>query len=401
MTATSAHFYRDLPEVLRFADVVDERNYTAVPADWDVVMTDIRDSTKAIEAGLYRHVNALGASGIIALRNALPDVELPFVFGGDGATVLTPSAMRQTVRSTLRGLQHLARTAFDLELRGGVIALQDLYARGHELKLARFRGSPHVTLAMLAGSALAQAETTIKQDESNPMSTPSGPVAECDLTGFECRWQPVESNNGLTIALMVTALGNDTTRERTYRQVLDDLDQLARQTDPMPVSRKSLRLMGPFNDFDVEARIKSGAKRGPRFDEAKRFARKATTVGQALLLTKTSAFGFDGRTYAAQVLQNCDYRKFDNMLRMILDLSPDHYAQLRATLERYREQGRIAFGTHTSRSALLTCYVRSFKGDHVHFVDAAEGGYAVAAKELKRQLKSNSRYPPEPQAREP
>ncbi len=96
MTADSVHFYRDLPEVLRFADVVDEGNYTEVPADWDVVMTDIRGSTQAIEKGLYRHVNALGASGIIALRNALPDVELPFVFGATArrCSPLPPHAVR-------------------------------------------------------------------------------------------------------------------------------------------------------------------------------------------------------------------------------------------------------------------------------------------------------------------
>jgi hypothetical protein len=382
VTAASVHFYRDLPEVQRFTDVVDEGNYTTVPADWDVVMTDVRGSTKAIEAGLYRHVNALGASGIIALRNALPDVELPFVFGGDGATVLTPSSARSDVRATLRGLQQLARDAFDLELRCGVLALEQLYAQGHHLKLARFRGSPHITLAMLAGSALAHAETIIKQDDGSPVSVPSGPIAECDLSGFECRWQPVKSTNG-----------DDTKRRRTYLKVLADLERIAQRTEPAPVSRKSLRLMGPFSDFHVEGRMRSGSKEGARYAQAVRFARKATTVGQALMLTKGNAWGFDGAAYPAEVLQNCDYRKFDNMLRMVLDLSLDEYTELRQTLVRYHNEGLLAFGTHTSSSALLTCYVRSFKGDHIHFVDAAEGGYAIAAQELKRQLKSNSRYP--------
>ncbi len=274
-----------------------------------------------------------------------------------------------------------------------MIGVDQLYAQGHQLKLARFRGSPHVTLAMLSGSALAQAEVTIKQEESSPPSVPSGPVAECDLSGFQCRWQPVKSNNGVTLALIVTALGNDATRQQTYRRVLGDLEHLTRSDEPTPVSRQSLRLMGPFGDYNVEARMRSGAKSGAKFHAATRFARKATTVGQALMLTKTTAFGFDGDAYPAEVLQNCDYRKFDNMLRMILDLSPDNYTSLRSTLEQYRQQGLIAFGTHTSNCALLTCYVRSFKGDHIHFVDAAEGGYAVAAKELKGQLKSNSRYP--------
>jgi hypothetical protein len=30
--------------------------------------------------------------------------------------------------------------------------------------------------------------------------------------------------------------------------------------------------------------------------------------------------------------------------------------------------------------------VRSYTGDHLHFVDGADGGYALAASELKAQL---------------
>jgi hypothetical protein len=40
--------------------------------------------------------------------------------------------------------------------------------------------------------------------------------------------------------------------------------------------------------------------------------------------------------------------------------------------------------------ALLTCIVFSYNGNHVHFVDGSDGGYALAARSLKAQLKSLS-----------
>src|SRR5690606_21969351 len=114
------------------------------PADWLLVITDVRGSTKAIEQGRYKDVNALGVSSIIALRNALSGLELPFVFGGDGATLLVPCSVEDTVRATLLALSELAREAFSLELRCGVVPLAELSARGHAVKVAKFRTSPHV-----------------------------------------------------------------------------------------------------------------------------------------------------------------------------------------------------------------------------------------------------------------
>jgi hypothetical protein len=38
----------------------------------------------------------------------------------------------------------------------------------------------------------------------------------------------------------------------------------------------------------------------------------------------------------------------------------------------------------------LTCIVFSYNGNHVHFVDGSDGGYAMAARGLKAQLKSLS-----------
>jgi len=54
-------------------------------------------------------------------------------------------------------------------------------------------------------------------------------------------------------------------------------------------------------------------------------------------------------------------------------------------LEARRLQGDVFYGMHTSRTALMTCYVQYVKdGQHIHFID---GGDAMAAKQFKDQLK--------------
>ena len=70
---------------------------------------------------------------------------------------------------------------------------------------------------------------------------------------------------------------------------------------------------------------------------------------------------------------------------MVLDLSRTELDAFVAFLEEQRRKARLVYGVHEAGSALITCFVRSYEGDHVHFVDGADGGYALAAKQLKRQ----------------
>ena len=86
----SASFYSDLPIFREFMGVADGNNYHDVPDDWLVVVSDIKGSTKAIESGRYKEVNILGGSSIIAVLNCIKNVEIPFVFGGDGESFVIP-----------------------------------------------------------------------------------------------------------------------------------------------------------------------------------------------------------------------------------------------------------------------------------------------------------------------
>ncbi|MFN8791305.1 MAG: DUF3095 family protein [Bdellovibrionales bacterium] len=86
----SETFYRDLPPFTDFESVLDARHYQEAPSDWSLILTDIQGSTVAIEQGRYKHVNMIGAASITCVLNHLKPLEIPFVFGGDGATLLVP-----------------------------------------------------------------------------------------------------------------------------------------------------------------------------------------------------------------------------------------------------------------------------------------------------------------------
>lgn len=111
-------------------------------------------------------------------------------------------------------------------------------------------------------------------------------------------------------------------------------------------------------------------------------------IGWLSFTRKKPVGSFDGQHYLSELAANTDARKFDEMLRMVMDSSLAQKEQLEALLEARHKQGQIAYGIHSSQKALMTCLVFNLSGNHIHFVDGADGGYALAAKQLKAQLAS-------------
>ncbi|HEY6725515.1 MAG TPA: DUF3095 domain-containing protein [Polyangiaceae bacterium] len=388
MALEDEQFYARLTPLERFADVTDLTNYAPAPETWLVVVTDVRGSTRAIEAGRYRDVNALGVASIIGVKNALEDLEIPFVFGGDGATLLVPGSRRQAVESALRGARQLAAEAFSLELRTSLVPVAELRAAGHMPGVARLRSGPHTVLAMLAGSAFAVAEAWVK-DATRGLAYQVSAEGDStvDFEGFECRWRPIPARRGSMTCLLVAALAADEAEQvATYQRVLGALQAIVDPHQARPVTAAGLQLTPSTGDFSVEARIRSKASAGEGFSRAERSARKQNTVGRVLTTLGVRAFGFDAKKYRSEVAENTDFRKFDATLRMVLDLTEQERSELLALLEREREAGLVVYGTHQASAALMTCLVRSYDGDHLHFIDGADGGYALAAKQMKSQL---------------
>lgn len=391
-------FYASLPAVRVFEDVADLGSYQPAPDSWKVVITDVKGSTRAIEQGRYKEVNALGAGSIVTALNVAGHVAIPYVFGGDGATMLIPPTLDDAVRGALSGLGALARRCFDLDLRVGIVPIDDVLERGARVLVARYQIADNVSLAMLTGGGAGVAEKLVKDEVAGatyrvePTDDPDG---EPSLDGFNCRWNPIANRNGHTVSVLVAALGDDANaRHATYGRILEHFGQLDSVDHLHPVARESLELSDTLSSLDVEAKLHTGKASGPSFQWHRAKVAATVSIGRRLMRTGKTFGGFDGAAYPDEVLRQTDFRKFDDALRMVLDVTDAQLASIRDFLAQERQRDTIAYGLHVSNNALMTCLVFDHHGRHVHFVDGADGGYAMASKQLKAQLRASQDNPP-------
>ena len=118
-------FYAELEPFDDFAEVADFDHYRLAPDDWYVIIADVRGSTRAIDEGRYKEVNLIGAACINAVLNVTEPGRVPYVFGGDGATLMVAPADLEAATRVLLGVRHLARNRFDLDLRVGRVRVAD------------------------------------------------------------------------------------------------------------------------------------------------------------------------------------------------------------------------------------------------------------------------------------
>lgn len=378
----AADFYARLTPVDRFDQLVDDASYTPLPADWTVVLTDVMGSTEAVRAGRYRDVNYVGAASIAAVLNAADRADLPFVFGGDGATLVVPPEYLDASLSALAALQDHAARRLDLTLRVGAVPLADVREAGHEVALARYQAAPHYAQALFRGTGLAWAEHQVKNPDTAVRFASLAKPAEGDdlYEGLECRWQDVKSPGGETVSLLIEAVGEDT--DATYREVLTAIGEIYDDETAHPVALDRLRLSASPAKFGPEVRLRH---RNSPFVRAKLWA--LNIIGKYLIHRGIETSQTDWAEYPKRFRASTDYRKFDGVLRMVLAGGPAERSALEGRLEAMYRDRRLAYGLHISDRAVLTCLVYERMGQQVHFVDGAGGGYTTAAVGFKRRLK--------------
>lgn len=127
------------------------------------------------------------------------------------------------------------------------------------------------------------------------------------------------------------------------------------------------------------------------FNTIKVFAK--VFFANTMLKFNISLGGFIPSKYKKEVPIQSDFKKFDDNLRMVIDCSEQEVAALISLLEKGKAEGRIIYGLHKTKSAVVTCITHTAsKGEHIHFVDGDNCGYTMAATQIKKQLstKSNS-----------
>ena len=145
MDSLNENFYEELEGFNDFDQFTQLTWYTPLPADWFVVVTDVKNSTKAIEERRYKDVNSVGVASIAALLNASKPHKIPYIFGGDGATFCIPPAKKEAATSALVATQQMADQSFGLHLRIGMVPIQAILAAGHQVLIGKYPGHPATT----------------------------------------------------------------------------------------------------------------------------------------------------------------------------------------------------------------------------------------------------------------
>ena len=383
MTASngSDKFYGTIPVFRGFTRLMDPSLYAPLPSDWSIGVADIVESTRAIAQARYKAVNMAGAAVIAAVTNALEGREFPFVFGGDGASfAVAPDDLERT-RQALAATAAWVKQDLDLEMRVALIPIAAIRAQGLDVRVARFGPSPNLSYAMFSGGGLGFADAAMKRGEFAVPKAPPG--TQPDLTGLSCRFEEMPAVRGLILAVLVMPVqGGD---PAAYRRLIEDIVALVEQSPdsgrPVPPGGPPLRW--PPAGFEFEARAQRG---GPLFK--RRVGVLVHTLFAYLIMRSgIKVGGFMPKIYVQQLVENSDFRKYDDGLRMVLDCTPDLERELSARLAAASSAGIARYGLHRQDAAMMTCFTPSaMRSDHVHFIDGARGGYASAATALKATL---------------
>ena len=387
----SIEFYQNLPIRERFADVADPSVYSSVPDDWLVFSSDVDGSTEAIQTGRYKEVNTVGASTIVSLlnvaKNASPSIEVPFLFGGDGATVVMPPSLEGSSRSALIAARRISRDVFNLDLRIGVLPVAAIRNAGFDLLVSRFRISPHYYQAMFMGGGIAFADRMLKRADRPDVYgiADDESAADASFEGLECRWRDVPSHYGEIISLLALATtGDPRADQQVYGETVAFLEDLFAGTD-QPIRSDQMHLSTRLSDV----RPMAGFAGGPGNWNRLRFQVRTVLENMYFWVARkrgTVVRGMLPEVLVTQTIAATDHRKFDDMLRMVLSSTPALRQELTDYLDLRLAKGELVYGMHISDRALLTCIVFEQTGPQVHFVDGADGGYAIAAAQLKSRI---------------
>jgi hypothetical protein len=390
----SEHFYADLPVCEDFTDVSRPEKFAHLPIDWSVVVSDVAGSTDAVRRGQYKDVNLIGASTIISILNAARPLPIPYVFGGDGATLCVPPALVEPAKEALLATQAMAREEFNLRLRAGIVPATAIRGAGLAINVAKCRTSAHCVQAAFTGGGLQWAERLIKDEQlGRAYRLGEGDLATArdakgDFSGLECRWDNIPSAHGEIVTLLVQAIAPVIERNaQTYREVLAAIERIYGAAEiSRPAAASQMTLSTDSEVFRREAKI--------RFAGRSVWLQRLLTWGIQFQMFFGRLFidkgwhvaGIDWRKYKDDVIANTDYRKFDDVLRHVLSGNAEQRKRLSQFLEERYQNSELVYGLHTASTAMMTCLIFQRDGGHVHFVDGADGGYAMAAEDLKQRL---------------
>jgi len=359
--------------------LVEDHLFYRLPEDWHIVITDIKNSTAAVQSGQHRIVNLVAAGSIIAALNMARkrDILIPFFFGGDGATMIVPGSMVHELVEALNQLSANTKRDFNLDLRVGKMPVQAVYAQSLDLRISKVRLFPIFHIPLLLSNGLRYAEERIKEETKRVTREVAG-LATLDLEGMECRWDvvkpPLEKEEVVCLLVDVPA---DQMQGPILKKVLDAIEDIyGDQRMRNPISTPRLKLKTTLDTIRDEMRVRLG-RSSPVY------------LLKNWILTLSGKWYFNtksGRTYINNLVQLSDTLVLDGRLNTVISGQVSQRDRLIGKLATWEAAGELHFGIHISSESIISCYMRDRQNQHIHFVDGAGGGYTQAAKMLKEKL---------------
>lgn len=258
------------------------------------------------------------------------------------------------------------------------------------IRVAKLVKSESLLQAIFTGGGLAQADALIKQDSAY-LIEPNQAHHKVDFSGFECRWNEIPSTKDYTISLMVQFNPHKFNAQESLQRLqtlLLAIDQITgNEQNHHPVTASNLSLT--LNPLKLLAEAKSKT-----FSSATSLAKVISQlllqalIGKFLMTFSIQTGEAKWGEYKTDFIKNSDYKKVDDALRMTLSVSHAELNELEALLSSEYHANHLFYGIHKTHAALVTCMIEKTGVKHMHFIDANNGGYTLAAKMLKQQIKS-------------
>lgn len=371
-------FYSRLPvNQISLSDLLTEEHlFYKVPENWFVIVTDVKNSTLAVQNGLHETVNLVATGCIVATLNIAykHNLNVPFFFGGDGATCIIPPSILQPVMQSLLIHQENTLKNFELDLRVGFVPVENIYKKGFRLTISKFRSTSIFSIPVVLGDGLNYAEKVIK-GEDHRLSVIKSEEEDLNLDGMQCRWDRIAppENYDEVISLLVIA-ANESEQGPAFQKVIHFLDEIYGTPDKrQPISVNKLKLKATVTKLNLEMKVKFGHIRFLYL----LYNRFMSLFGWYYFQTR------EGRSYLSSMVDLADTLVIDGRINTVISGTSVQRAALVKALDELEKAGEIRYGLFVSKESVMSCYVPGADNAHIHFVDGAEGGYTKAAGVLK------------------
>ncbi len=373
-------FYSRLPvNEIPLSDLLTEEHlFFKIPANWHVLITDVRNSTAAIQGGLHETINLVATGSIVAVLNIAYKSKLtvPFFFGGDGATFIIPPSLLDTIIHALLQHKENTRINFNLDLRVGHVPVAEIYEQEHALNISKLKTSEMFAIPVLLGDGLTYAEKKIKGPDYMLATLPVS-VDELDLSGMQCRWDRIKPpENFFEVVSLLVIPREGVKHSLAFKKVIDSVDAIygAPQTRT-PISITKLKLKATLAKIGLEMRARMGGFR--LFYLLTNWIKMS--LGYFYFKTKK------GKVYLHNLVDMSDTLVIDGKINTVISGTTQQRELLETALTKIERDGEIVYGLYVSKESVMSCYVRNLNDRHVHFVDGAEGGYTRAAGVIKQK----------------